>query len=48
MTSCGDSEFAAIDDYIRTQLAEAAQRYASQVDFGARLKEVIEAEEAEG
>jgi hypothetical protein len=47
MTSCDDSEFAAIDDYIRTELAEAAQRYASQVDLDARLKEVIEAEEAE-
>lgn len=47
MTSCDDSEFAAIDDYIRTQLAEAAQRYASQVDLDARVKEVIGTEGAE-
>jgi hypothetical protein len=48
VTSCDDPGFAAIDDYIRTQLAEAAQTYASQVDVGARLKEVLGAEEAEG
>lgn len=48
MTSCDDPEFAAIDDYIRTQLAEAAQTYASKVDLGARLKEILEAEEADG
>jgi len=46
VTSCDDREFAAIDDYIRAQLAEAAQRYGSQVDLDAKLKEVLEAEEA--
>ena len=48
MTSCDDPEFAAIDDYIRTQLTEAAQTYTSKVDLGARLKEILEPEETEG
>ena len=43
MTSREDSEFAALDAYIRNQLAEAAKTYASHVDIGARLKAVLEA-----
>ena len=48
MISRDDSVVAAIDDYIRTQLIEAAHTYASKADLGARLKEVLKAEEAEG
>lgn len=48
MTSCDDPEFAAIDDYIRAQLTEAAQTYASKADLGPRLKEILEAEAADG
>ena len=47
MNSCDDPEFAAINDYIRTQLTEAAQTYASKADLDARLKEILKAEEAE-
>jgi hypothetical protein len=48
MTSCDDPEFTVVDDHIRTQLAEAAGTYGSQVDLDARLKAVLEAEELEG
>jgi hypothetical protein len=48
VTSCDDPEFATIDDYIRKLLAEAAQTYASKVDLGAGLKEILEAEKADG
>jgi hypothetical protein len=45
--SWDDPEFAAIDDYIRTQLAEAAQTYASKADLDIRLEEILKAEETE-
>ena len=43
MTSCEDSQFAALDAYIRGQLAGAAETYASHLDIDARLKAVLEA-----
>ena len=47
MTGCDDAEYAAIDDYIRTQLARAAEAYAMQADVDARLEAVLKAEQAE-
>jgi hypothetical protein len=47
VTGCDDPDFAAIDDYIRTQLAEAAQTYASRADLDVRLREILKAEEEE-
>jgi hypothetical protein len=43
MTSCEDPDFAALDAYIRNQLAGAAETYASHIDIDARLKAVLEA-----
>lgn len=43
MTGCEDPEFAALDAYIRNQLAGAAETYTSQTDVDARLKAVLEA-----
>jgi hypothetical protein len=43
MTSCEDPEFAALDAYIRSQLAGAAETYASHIDIDAQLKAVLEA-----
>jgi hypothetical protein len=43
MIDCEDPEFAALDAYFRSQLAGAAQAYASDVDIDARLKAVLEA-----
>jgi hypothetical protein len=44
MTNCDDDPgFAALDAHIRTQLAKAAEAYASQVDLEARLKAILEA-----
>lgn len=47
VTSCEDPEFAALDAYIRSQLAGAAETYASHIDVGARLKAVLEAAKEE-
>jgi hypothetical protein len=43
VTDCEDPEFAALDAYIRSQLAGAADAYASHIDVDARLKAVLEA-----
>lgn len=43
MTGCEDPEFGALDAYIRTQLARAADTYASQIDMDAQLEAVLEA-----
>ncbi len=44
MTGCEDDPgFAALDARIRTQLAKAAETYASHVDLDARLKAILEA-----
>ena len=48
MTSCDAPEWAAIDDYIRAQLAKASQTYASKADLDAMLKEALETDKAEG
>jgi hypothetical protein len=43
MTGCEDPEFTAVDAYIRSQLAGAAETYTSQIDIDARVKAVQEA-----
>jgi hypothetical protein len=43
VTSCEDPELAALDAYIRSQLAGAAETYASHIDIDARLKAALEA-----
>lgn len=43
MTACEDPEFAALDTYIRAQLAAAAETYASHIDYDAKLKAVLDA-----
>ena len=43
MTTCEDPEFAPLDAYIRSQLAGAAETYASEIDIDARLKAALEA-----
>ena len=48
MTGCEDPRFAALDAYIRTQLAKAAETYASHIDIDARLKAALEAERNDG
>jgi hypothetical protein len=47
LTGCDDPDFAAIDDYIRTQLAEAAQTYTSRADPDVRLRQILKAAEEE-
>ena len=42
MTGREDSGPAALDSYIRSQLAGAAEAYASHVDLGARLELIQE------
>jgi hypothetical protein len=45
MTGCEDDPgFAALDAHIRTQLAGAAETYASHVDLDARLQSILKAE----
>jgi len=46
MSGCDNNEFAAVDDYIRAQLTQAAEAYASQADIDAKLKSVLETERA--
>lgn len=41
MTGCEDPEFAQLDAYLRSQLAEAAESYATSVDLDARLKAAL-------
>jgi len=36
-----DEEYTALDDHVRTQLANAARRYASQVDLRDRLAAIL-------
>lgn len=43
MISCKDPEFAVLDAYIPSQLAGAAETYASHVDMDTRLKAALEA-----
>ena len=43
MTGCEDPQFAQLDAYIRTQLARAAESYASEIDLDARLNAALEA-----
>lgn len=43
MSRCRDQRFAALDTYIRDQLAGAAEAYALQGDIDPRLKAVLEA-----
>jgi hypothetical protein len=43
VTTCEDPEFSSLDAYIRSQLARAAETYASHVNIDARLKAVLEA-----
>jgi hypothetical protein len=45
---CENTEFSAVDDYIRAQLTQAAEAHASQADIEARLKAVLETGEASG
>ena len=39
--SSEEPDFSAIDDYIRIQLAKAAEAYASGVDIDARLRVIL-------
>ena len=43
MTGCEDTDFTALDEYIRGQLAGAAQTYTSRIDVDARLTAILEA-----
>jgi hypothetical protein len=43
-----DPDFAALDTYIRTQLAAAAETYASRVDLHTKLAEILKAGEDNG
>ena len=43
MTGCEDTDFTALDAYIRTQLTRAAESYAAHTDMDARLWTVLEA-----
>lgn len=49
MTGCEDDrDSAALDAHIRTQLAGAAETYASRADLDARLKAILQAETSNG
>jgi hypothetical protein len=43
MIAYEDPEFTALDAYIRSQLAEAAETYTSQTDVDSRLRAVLQA-----